>query len=87
MAQADHTDARLARLEEDGAFSERTIEQVSAEVFELSKRLTEIVGRLGRIENKLGGLAETVAQNLAKDDTGDQRPPHSVDHRDDDLKN
>jgi len=87
MTEPNHTDARLAQLEEHEAYSERSIEQISGEVFELSKRLADVTGRLERLEDRLGGLADTVAMNLAKDDTPDERPPHAVDHRDDDLKN
>ena len=87
MDHTDQTKQRLEKVEEHAAFSERTIEQISGEVFELSKRLADVAGRLGRLEEKLGGLADTVAQSLVKDVVTDERPPHAIDRRDDDLKN
>lgn len=83
----DDTTKRIETLEEHDAFNERAIEQMSGEVFELAKRLNDVAARLGRIEERLGGLADTVAQEISKDVAVDERPPHAVDHRDDDLKN
>ena len=52
---------RLTRLEESAAFTDLTVEQLSAEVAELARRLHEATTRLARLEeslNRVVGLVE-----------------------------
>jgi uncharacterized coiled-coil protein SlyX len=49
---------RLQRLEEVHAFSEHTLEQLSAEMAELSRRLAAAVQRLDRLEARIEQLRE-----------------------------
>jgi uncharacterized coiled-coil protein SlyX len=61
---------RLQRLEESQAFAEHAIEQLSAELAALSKRLHESTARIARLERRLDQLA------AGDDDApGDDQPP------------
>jgi uncharacterized coiled-coil protein SlyX len=48
---------RLMRIEEHAGFTEHTVEQLSAEMAELGKRMLEITRRVEAIERRLGELA------------------------------
>lgn len=45
---------RLARLAESLAFTERTVEHLSAEIAELNRRVRDLTRRLGAMEDRLG---------------------------------
>ncbi|MBC7771295.1 MAG: SlyX family protein [Pyrinomonadaceae bacterium] len=52
------SDPRVTKLEEHAAFSERTIEQLSAEITELNRRCRVLTERLASLEQRLGKLVE-----------------------------
>jgi len=51
-------EARLRTLEEAQAFSERSVEQLSGEIAELSKRVTEALAHIRMLEGRLQQLLE-----------------------------
>ncbi len=60
METSDPNDlpARLQRIEESQGFAERTIEELSAEIAGLNRRLAEAQSRLLRVESRLQQLLE-----------------------------
>lgn len=64
-AGADLSD-RLLRLEENEAFAERTFEQLNAEVVALSRRMTEVLVRMDRVEARLDRLMGSVTELSAR---------------------
>jgi uncharacterized coiled-coil protein SlyX len=71
MATSDASGPRLLKLEEAQAFSERTIEQLSAEMAELNRRLGEVSVRLSRLEQRLEGLSNP---SPGEDDEAEEGP-------------
>jgi uncharacterized coiled-coil protein SlyX len=53
---------RLRRVEEHCGFTEHTVEQLSAEMVELGKRVLELSRRIEGIERRLGELARAGAE-------------------------
>lgn len=64
---------RLRRLEEHAGFAEYTLDQFSAELAELHKRLGTLVRRIEAMEERLGELS-------SPDDASPpvERPPHAA---------
>jgi uncharacterized coiled-coil protein SlyX len=52
--------ARLERVEEGLAFTERTVEQLSAEMAELHRRVRDLGRKLAAMEERLGKVVERV---------------------------
>ncbi len=53
-------DQRLVRLEEAAAFTDHTVEQLSAEITELNRRLRELAHRTEHLERRLSGVVEEI---------------------------
>ena len=53
-----HADQQLRRLEEHAAFSERAIDQLSAEMAEINRRLLTLTNRLERMEHRIEKIAQ-----------------------------
>src|SRR5690606_28317454 len=79
----ESTHERITRLEESLAFSDRTVEELHAEVLSLSRRVEALTARLARAES---ALAERPAQGSGSGETGGgagggdeplEVPPHS----------
>jgi len=76
----ESTHERITRLEESLAFSDRTVEELHAEVLSLSRRVEALTARLARAES---ALAERPAQASGSSETGTggdeplEVPPHS----------
>lgn len=51
-------DRRLLQVEEAAAFTDHTVEQLSAEVAELNRRLRELTQRTESLERRLTGVVE-----------------------------
>ena len=50
-------DERARKLEEAQGFTEHAVEQLSAEIAELNRRLSQALSRLSRLEERLERLA------------------------------
>jgi uncharacterized coiled-coil protein SlyX len=64
--------ARLTRVEEACGFAQHDVEQLSAEVAELGRRLAEALRRVESLERRLAAGAESDV------DPTPARPPHSA---------
>jgi len=71
---ADHPDLaqRLIKVEEACAFTQHELEQVSAEVAALGRRLADALRRLEALERR------AAAQDEADLDASPARPPHAA---------
>jgi|GEM_PF-6564338 len=49
---------RLTRLEEHAAFTEHTVDQLSAEIASVNKRLAELGKKMTGLEERLGKMLE-----------------------------
>ena len=67
MTSPDPLTIRLQRLEEAQGFSERTIEQLSAEIARLGRHLAEAQARIKRLEARLEQLREDEAETSGDD--------------------
>ncbi len=54
----DSSHQRLTSLEEHSAFTEHAVDQLSAEIAELNKRVHVLVSRIDSLETRLGKLLE-----------------------------
>ena len=55
----DAAEKRLTSLEEHAGFAEHTVEQLSAEITELNKRVHTLASRMSALEDRLGRLLTT----------------------------
>jgi uncharacterized coiled-coil protein SlyX len=53
---------RVQRLEEHAGFAEHTVEQLSAEILELNKRLADTARRLSALEARLSRILDPAEQ-------------------------
>lgn len=67
---ASELNARLERLEETVLFAERTGEQLSESLTDLSRRVEALTQRLARLEERLGHVEEQASQ--APEDSPDE---------------
>jgi len=58
LSSPNPNDPRVAKLEEHAAYSERTIEQLSAEIAELNRRCRQLTQRLASLEERFGKLQD-----------------------------
>jgi len=79
--ERSHSD-RIEKLEEATAYADRTVEQLSGEVFELNKKLEKALARVARLESRLQNVADDVREAMTGDDVDDddplkEAPPHA----------
>lgn len=78
MASDQHstpaTHERLARLEENAAFAERLVEQLSEQVRGAFSEVRALRQRVESLERRLGSLQD----RLETEDPGPEKPPHSA---------
>ena len=82
MAPERSESDRIEKLEEASAYADRTVEQLSAEVFELNKKLEKANARIARLESRLQNVADDVREAMTGDDGDDddplkEAPPHA----------
>jgi uncharacterized coiled-coil protein SlyX len=65
--------ARLLKLEEHAGFTEHTLDQLTAEMLELHKRLAAVVKRMDALEGRLLEL-----KDAGEDAPPVEKPPHSA---------
>jgi uncharacterized coiled-coil protein SlyX len=53
-------DRRLLKLEEAATFTDHTVEQLSAEIAELNRRLRELHERTESLERRVNGVVEQI---------------------------
>jgi len=58
--ESDNLAARMLRVEESQAFAEHTADQMHAQVLALHQRVHDLVGRIQRLESRLGDVGELV---------------------------
>ncbi|MEM9064216.1 MAG: SlyX family protein [Planctomycetota bacterium] len=77
----DSQDNRIQKLEESGAFTDRTVEQLSDEVLQLNRKLERMTTRLERLEAKLLRVEDDVREAMGggggDDDPLAEAPPHA----------
>lgn len=74
LPQGGSDDDRLRRLEEHVGYAEYTLDQFSAELAELHKRMASLLRRIDALEQRLGELSESDGDDAPPV----ERPPHSA---------
>lgn len=80
--ESQHHHDRIEKLEEASAYADRTVEQLSGEVFELNKKLEKTLARVARLESRLQSVADDVRESMTgqegeDDDPLKDAPPHA----------
>lgn len=67
---------RIQRLEEDAAMNDRTVAELSTQLYEANKTLDAAVKRIAKLEDKLNAVAGQ-SEGIDVPDALDDVPPHA----------